>query len=126
MLLGLGHRTFRGVHHQDGAVHLGRAGDHVLDEVGMARAVNVGVMTLVALILNVRNRDGQGLGLIAHRAAFGDLRVRLGLGQALLCLHHDNRSRQSGFAVVNMSDGADVNVRLRSLELLFSHCYLLR
>jgi hypothetical protein len=40
-------------HHQDRAVHLGRAGDHVLDVVGVARAVDVGVVTVVRLVLHV-------------------------------------------------------------------------
>jgi hypothetical protein len=47
----------------------------------------------------------------------------MGVGQALFCLHRDNRGGQGGFAVVNVADGADVDVRFRSLKLLlfFSH-----
>src|SRR3990170_3681618 len=43
VLAGLGHGPVGGGHHEDGAVHLGRAGDHVLDVVGVAGAVDVGV-----------------------------------------------------------------------------------
>ena len=35
------------------------------------------------------------------------------------------RGGQGGFAVVNVTDGADVDVRFRSLKLFFCHCYLL-
>ena len=37
VLAGLGHRPVGRGHDQDGAVHLGGAGDHVLDVVGVAR-----------------------------------------------------------------------------------------
>ena len=91
-----------------------------------ARAVNVRVMPLVALVLDVRNGDGYRLGFVAHRAAFGDVGVGDRRRQTLLRLSHDNCGGQSGLAVVNMPDGADVNVRFRSLKLFFSHCCLLR
>jgi hypothetical protein len=38
----------------------------------------------------------------------------------------DNGGGQSGFAVVNVTNRADVDVRFRSLKLLFSHIILLR
>ena len=57
VLAGLRHRAIGRAHHQDRAVHLRRAGDHVLDVVGMAGAVDVGVVALVGLVLHVRNRD---------------------------------------------------------------------
>src|SRR5574341_1767105 len=53
----LGHGAVRRGHHQDGAVHLGGPGDHVLDVVGMARAVDVGVVTVVRLVFHVRRGD---------------------------------------------------------------------
>ena len=65
------------------AVHLGGAGDHVLDEVGVARAVDVGVVPLVGLVLDVADGDRHRLGLVADGAALGDIGVRLELGQAL-------------------------------------------
>jgi hypothetical protein len=33
----------------------------------------------------------------------------------------DDCRREGGFAVVNVTDGADVDVRFRSLKLLFGH-----
>src|ERR1019366_916357 len=65
------------------------------------------------------------LGLVTDRAALGDVRIGDRRGQPLLglCLH--NCGSQRGLAVVNVSNRADVHVRLRSLKLLFCHCYLL-
>ena len=48
VLAGLRHRAVGGRDDQDRAVHLGGAGDHVLDVVGVARAVDVGVVPLRA------------------------------------------------------------------------------
>ncbi len=58
VLAGLRHRAVGGRYHQNGAVHLGRAGDHVLDVVGVAGAVDVGVMAIGGLVLDVRGVDG--------------------------------------------------------------------
>ncbi len=46
VLAGLRHRAVGGGHHQDRAVHLRRAGNHVLDVVGVARAVDVRIVAL--------------------------------------------------------------------------------
>ena len=54
VLAGLRHRAVGGGDDQDRPVHLGGAGDHVLDVVGVARAVDVGVVPLLGLILHVR------------------------------------------------------------------------
>ena len=46
VLLGLRHRSIGGRYNQNRAVHLRRAGDHVLDVVGVTGAVNVRVVTV--------------------------------------------------------------------------------
>ena len=48
VLARLRHRTVGSRHDQDRAVHLGGTGDHVLDVVGVARAVDVRVVALLA------------------------------------------------------------------------------
>ena len=121
VLAGLGHRAVGGGDHQDRAVHLGGAGDHVLDVVGVARAVDVGVVPLRGLVLDVRDGDGHGLVLVADGAALGDFRVRLDLGLALLGQHREDRRGQGGLAVVDVPDRADVDVRLGSGENFLSH-----
>ena len=57
VLAGLGHRAVGRRDHQDRAVHLGRPGDHVLDVVGVPRAVHVGVVPRLGLVLDVRDGD---------------------------------------------------------------------
>ena len=68
VLAGLRHRAVGGRDHQDRAVHLGGAGDHVLDVVGVARAVDVRVVAVRGLVLDVRGRDRD-----AARSLFGRL-----------------------------------------------------
>ena len=46
VLPGLRHRAVRRREEQDGAVHLRRPGNHVLDVIGVAGAVDVGVVPL--------------------------------------------------------------------------------
>ena len=117
VLAGLRHRAVGGRHDQDRAVHLGGAGDHVLDEVGVARAVDVGVVPLGGLVLDVRDGDRHRLGRVADRAALGDVGVRLELGQALGGLHGQNGAGHGRLAVVDVADRADVDVRLGPLEM---------
>ena len=123
VLAGLGHRAVGGRDHQDGAVHLGGAGDHVLDVVGVPRAVDVGVVPLFALVLDVRDGDRHGLGRVADRSPLGDVGVRLGLGLALLGQDRQDGGRQGRLAVVNVPDRAHVDVRLGSGESFLGHRY---
>ena len=58
VLLGLSHGAIGGGDNEDGAVHLSSTGDHVLDIVGVARAVNVGIVTGIGLVLHVGGVDG--------------------------------------------------------------------
>ena len=44
VLTRLGHGAIGRGNHQDGAVHLGGTGDHVLDVVGVTGAIHVGVV----------------------------------------------------------------------------------
>src|SRR5580765_4187986 len=57
VLARLRHGTVRRRDDEDRAVHLGGAGDHVLDVVGVTGAVDVRVVPLGALVLDVRRRD---------------------------------------------------------------------
>src|SRR5207247_5649512 len=109
--------------HQDGAVHLGRPGDHVLDVVGVPGAVHVGVVALVGLVLDVGDGDGDAalalLGGVVDSVEGQELRPALereGLG--------DGRGER-GLAVVDVTDGADVHVRLGALELFLGQLFFL-
>ena len=54
MLPRLGHRSIDGGDDENTSVHLRRARDHVLDVIGVARAVNVRVVPLLRLVLDMR------------------------------------------------------------------------
>ena len=62
VLASLGHRAVGGGHNEDSAIHLGSTGNHVLHEVGVARAVDVSVVTLLGLVLDVGDVDGDTAG----------------------------------------------------------------
>ncbi len=57
VLAGLRHRAVGRRDDEDRAVHLGGARDHVLDVVGVPRAVDVGVVAVLRLVLDVRGVD---------------------------------------------------------------------
>ena len=119
VLAGLGHGPVGGGHDEDGAVHLGGPGDHVLDVVGVTRAVDVGVVAGGRLVLDVGDGDGDAalalLGRVVDGVEGAVRRVALE-GQVL----GDGR-RQARLAVVDVTDGADVDVGLGALELLLGH-----
>ena len=119
VLAGLRHGAVVGGDDEDGAVHLGGAGDHVLDVVGVAGAVDVGVVPVGRLVLDVGDGDGDRLEVVALGAALGDVLVALELRRACSCRPGGPRSRRSGgLAVVDVADGADVDVRLGPLQIL--------
>src|ERR1035437_3491364 len=71
VLAGLGHGAVGRCDHQDRTVHLRRAGDHVLDVVGVTGAVDVGVVAIGRLVLDVSDGDGDAalalLGSVVDR-----------------------------------------------------------
>ncbi len=121
MLLGLRHRTVRRGDDEDRAVHLGRAGDHVLDVVGVARAVDVGVVPRLRLVLDVRDRDRDAALPFLRRLVDlieGRRRVQ---SRELVVQHLGDGSGQRRLAMVDVTDGSDVDVRLGPLELGLRH-----
>jgi hypothetical protein len=121
VLTGLRHRAVGRRDHQDRAVHLRRTGDHVLDVVGVTGAVHVRVVPLLRLVLDVRDRDRDAalplLGsLVDHVEGRG-----LVQGRVLVVQHLGDRCGQRRLAVVDVTDRADVDVRLSPLELRLSH-----
>ena len=101
-------------HHQDRAVHLRRARDHVLHVVGVARAVDVRVVALVGLVLHVRRRDRDAALALFRRLV--DLIEVDRLRQSLRRLDQRDRRRQRRLPVIDVADRPDVHVRLRALE----------
>ena len=81
VLARLGHRAVGGGHDQDRAVHLGGAGDHVLDVVGVAGAVDVRVVAVRRLVLDVADGDRDAalplLGSVVDRVEGAEVRAAL-------------------------------------------------
>ena len=121
MLAGLGHRAVGGGDHEDGAIHLGRTGDHVLDVVGVAGGVDVSVVTLLGLVLDVRDVDRDTA--LALLRSLVDL-VEGGEGvevRVLVVQDLGDRGSQRRLTVVDVTDRSDVDVRLGPLELGLGH-----
>ena len=125
VLAGLSHGAVGSSDDQDSAVHLSSAGDHVLDVVSVARAVNVSVVTGSGLVLNVG--DGNRNAALALLGSLVDVLERSEVSLAALGLGENlgDGSGQRGLAVVDVTNGADVNMRLSALKLLFGHKALL-
>ena len=112
VLTGLGHGAVRGRDHQDRAVDLGRAGDHVLDVVGVPGHVDVRVVALVGLVLDMGDRDrdaarlllGSLVDLVERRK--GDVRV-------LVVESLGDRRGEGRLTVVDVAHRSDVDVGLR-------------
>ena len=119
VLTGLGHRAVSGADDEDRSVHLGGAGDHVFDVIGVSRAVDVRVVALVALVLDVGGGNGDTAGLFLGSRV--DLVVGAGLGFAGLSQHGGDGGGEGGLAVVNVPDRADVHVILFAFEGFFCH-----
>ena len=125
MLAGLGHRAVGGSDNQDSAVHLGSTGDHVLDVVGVAGAVNVSVVAAGSLVLDVG--DGDRDAALALLGSLVDVLEGGEVGLAALSLRQSlgDGGGQGRLTVVNVTDGADVNMRLSALKLFLGHEALL-
>ena len=87
----------------------------------MTGTVNVRVVPGFALVIHVRNGNGDCFGVITHCASFGDILVGDRVCQILTCLDNHNGGDQGGFAVVNVSDGSNVHVWFGSLKRFFCH-----
>ena len=67
VLTRLGHGAVGGGHHENRAVHLRGAGDHVLDVVGVTGAIDVRVVPVRRLVLHVRRGDRDTTSLFFRR-----------------------------------------------------------
>jgi hypothetical protein len=72
----------------------------------------VGVVPSFRLVLDVARDDRDGLGLVTHRAALGDVPITFELGKTFGGLHGEDGGGERCFAVVDVADGADVDVNL--------------
>src|SRR6266571_554702 len=120
VLARLRHRTIGRRDHQNRAIHLRRARNHVLDVIRVPRAIDVRIMPLVGLIFHVGRGDGDAAGFFFRRVINRIKRPELDLGIVFLQHLGDGR-RQRGLAMINVTNGAYVHVRLIAFKFLFRH-----
>ena len=119
MLTSLRHRAVSSRANQNRAVHLRSTGDHVLHIVSVARAVNVSVVTDRGIIFNVRGVDGDTTSLLFRRVV--DLREVTRRAAPSLSTDLSQRCGERGLAMVDVTNGTDVQVRFVTFEFFFSH-----
>jgi len=100
VLTGLRHWAVSSAANEDRAVHLGCAGDHVFDIVGVAGAIDMGVVAICGLVFDVGRVD-RNAALFFFRSCV-DFVVFLGRGAAAFCQNGGNCCGECGFAVVNI------------------------
>ena len=123
MLPGLRHDRVRSGNHQNSSVHLGGPGDHVLDVVGVAGTVHVGVVPVVGLVLHVAGVDRDPSGLLLGGVV--DIFVPHQLVAVLLGAVHRDRRGKGRLAMIHVTNRPDVDVGFGPLKLCFGHRYLL-
>ena len=119
MLTSLGHWAVRGGNHEDGAVHLRGTRDHVFHIVSVSWAVDVCVVTIFGFVFDVGCVDGDTAGLFFRSGV--DLIIFFRLGEAFLSEGVGDGRGERSFAVIDVTDGPDVHVRLVPGEVFFSH-----
>ena len=122
MLACLRHRAVRRGNHKNSSVHLGRTGDHVLDIIGMTRAIDMGVVTVRRLVLHVGSRDRDPACLLLRRVVDRIKRPKRDLRIMLLQNLRDRRG-QSRLSMIHMPDRPNIYMRLRSIEFFFAHLF---
>ena len=105
--------------HDDSAVHLSSTGYHVLHIVGVSGAVYVSVVAVCGFVFYVCSVDGNTT--LFFLGSVVNLVEGLHFGETLLGQHCGDSGGEGGFAVVNVADGANVDVGFSSFELLFCH-----
>ena len=124
VLARLRHRPVHGGDDQDRTVHLRRARDHVLHIIGVARAVDVGVVPRRRRILDVARRDRQNLRVVTRTLRgrrLGDVLIRDERAPAMIGRDLRHRRRQRRLAMVHVADRAHVAIGLEAGELRFGH-----
>ncbi len=122
MLTSLSHGAVGCCDDEDCTIHLSSAGNHVLDVVSVARAVNVRVVALPGLVLDVGDRNGNTT--LTLLGSLVDVLEGGVVGLAALLLRQDlgDGCGKGGLTVVDVTNRTNVYVWLRTVELLLGHC----
>ncbi len=121
----LRHRTIGSSYNENSTIHLSSTSNHVLHIVSVSRAVYVGVVTVGSFIFNVSGVDGNTTLFLLRSVV--DLIERLDFLITITLLRENlrNGSSQSCLTVVYVTNSTNVNMRLGTLECLFSHSFTL-
>ena len=122
---GLRHGAVSSGNNQDGAVHLSSTGDHVLYIVSVPRAVNVCIVSGFGFVFNVSGVDGNPT--FSFFRSLIDIGISFESGFAARSFGQDfgDSRSQSGLAVIDVTNGTNVNMGFGSFKFLFSHCDIL-
>ena len=120
MLTGLLHRSVCTCNNEDSTVHLSCTGDHVLNVVSMAGAVNVSVVTLFGLVLNVSGVDRDTscsffrsvIDLVICHELVISVKKRESLGYSC---------GKGSLTMVNVADSTNVDMGLGSFKFCLCH-----
>ena len=120
----LRHRSVSCSYNQNCAIHLSCAGDHIFDIIGVARTVNVCIVTFFCFIFNVGCCNcypacfffGCVINLVES--------TNFVCTTVSLCQCCSNSSSECRLAVINVADCTNVDVWFRTIKFLFSHSYL--
>ena len=125
MFASLRHRTISSSNYDDGTVHLSSTSNHVLNVVGVTRAVYVSIVTLFSFIFDVSSVNSNTT-LFFFRSIINLIeRLNILTSSETLVEHLRNSGSQSSLTVVYVTNRTDVYMRFGTFKFLFSHSFYL-
>eukprot|EP00043_Microstomoeca_roanoka_P004985 m.52992 g.52992 ORF g.52992 m.52992 type:complete len:435 (+) comp12746_c1_seq1:3487-4791(+) len=115
VLAGLRHLTIGSTYDENSTIHLSGTSNHVLDVIGVTRAIDVSIVALVSFILDMSGRDGDTSHTLF--GSFIDIAVTLELSLALFREDLGDGSSQSSFSVIDVSNCTNIDVWFLTNEL---------
>ena len=124
VFLGLRHNAIGSRNDEDSSIHLGGAGDHVLDVVSVPRAVDVRIVTLLGFVFDVGRVDRDTTSALFRSGV--DVGVRHVFGESFERKDVGDGRGKGGLTVVDVADGTNVEVDAVTVEFFFCHLNFLQ